>query len=97
MTLGAIGGKRDVFLQRIAAMLALRGRGRFTDTDVAEVAQSGTPIGTEIPQPIKGLNCEYRYPFPGFAAGEICAASTDLGRPGRRFLRYPNRRVATSA
>ena len=31
--------KRDTFLQRIAAMLALRGRGRFTDTDVAEVAQ----------------------------------------------------------
>jgi hypothetical protein len=31
--------KRDVFLQRIAAMLALRGRGRFTDTDVADVAQ----------------------------------------------------------
>ena len=38
MTLGAIGGKRDVFLQRIAAMLAMRGRGRFTDTDVADVA-----------------------------------------------------------
>jgi hypothetical protein len=31
--------KRDVYLQRIAAMLALRGRGRFTDTDVADVAQ----------------------------------------------------------
>ena len=35
--------KRDLFLQRIAAMLALRGRGRgrgrFTDTDVADVAQ----------------------------------------------------------
>ena len=31
--------KRDTFLQRIAAMLALRGRGRFTDTDVADVAQ----------------------------------------------------------
>jgi hypothetical protein len=31
--------KRDVFLQRIAAMLAVRGRGRFTDTDVADVAQ----------------------------------------------------------
>jgi hypothetical protein len=31
--------KRDTFLRRIAAMLALRGRGRFTDTDVAEVAQ----------------------------------------------------------
>ena len=30
--------KRDTFLQRIAAMLALRGRGRFTDTDVADVA-----------------------------------------------------------
>ena len=30
--------KRDTVLQRIAAMLALRGRGRFTDTDVAEVA-----------------------------------------------------------
>ena len=26
--------KRDTFLQQIAAMLALRGRGRFTDTDV---------------------------------------------------------------
>ena len=31
--------KRDTLLQRIAAMLALRGRGRFTDTDVADVAQ----------------------------------------------------------
>ena len=31
--------KRDIFLQRIAAMLALRGRGRFTDTDVSDVAQ----------------------------------------------------------
>ena len=31
--------KRDTFLQRIAAMLAIRGSGRFTDTDVAEVAQ----------------------------------------------------------
>ena len=31
--------KRDIFLQRVAAMLALRGRGRFTDTDVADVAQ----------------------------------------------------------
>jgi hypothetical protein len=29
--------KRDIFLQRIAAMLALRGR--LTDTDVADVAQ----------------------------------------------------------
>jgi hypothetical protein len=31
--------KRDTFLQRIAAILALRGRGRFTDTDLADVAQ----------------------------------------------------------
>ena len=31
--------KRDLYLQRIAAMLAIRGRGRFTDTDVADVAQ----------------------------------------------------------
>jgi hypothetical protein len=31
--------KRDTFLQRIATMLALRGRCRFTDTDVADVAQ----------------------------------------------------------
>ena len=31
--------KRDVFLQRIAAMLALRGRGRFGDDDVADVAR----------------------------------------------------------
>jgi hypothetical protein len=31
--------KRDVYLQRIAAILALRGRGRFTDTDVADVAR----------------------------------------------------------
>ena len=33
------GETRDTFLQRIAAMLAVRGRGRFTDTDVADVAQ----------------------------------------------------------
>jgi hypothetical protein len=32
--------KRDIFLQRIAAMLALRGRSRrFGDADVADVAQ----------------------------------------------------------
>jgi hypothetical protein len=31
--------KRDLYLQRIAAMLVVRGRGRFTDTDVADVAQ----------------------------------------------------------
>ena len=31
--------KRDLYLQRIAAMLALRGRGRFTDSDVADVTQ----------------------------------------------------------
>jgi hypothetical protein len=31
--------KRDIFLQRIAAMLALRGRGRFTDA--VNALQSG--------------------------------------------------------
>jgi hypothetical protein len=29
--------KRDVYLQRIAAMLNMRGRGRFTDSDLVEV------------------------------------------------------------
>ena len=29
--------KRDLYLQRIAAMLALRGRGHFGDDDVQEV------------------------------------------------------------
>jgi hypothetical protein len=29
--------KRDLYLQRIAAMLALRGRGHFGDSDVADV------------------------------------------------------------
>ena len=33
--------KRDTFLQRIAAMLALRGRGRVTDTDVTGLALTG--------------------------------------------------------
>jgi hypothetical protein len=31
--------KRDLYLQRIAAMLAVRGRGHFTDDDVADVAR----------------------------------------------------------
>jgi hypothetical protein len=31
--------KRDLFLQRIAAMLTLRGRGHFGDADVTAVAQ----------------------------------------------------------
>ena len=31
--------KRDLYLERIAAMLVLRGRGRFNDADVADVAQ----------------------------------------------------------
>jgi hypothetical protein len=31
--------KRDLYLQRIAAMLTMRGRGRFNDADVADVVQ----------------------------------------------------------
>ena len=31
--------KRDVYLQRIAAMLTMRGRGHFADADVADVMQ----------------------------------------------------------
>ena len=31
--------KRDTFLQRIAAMLTMRGRGHFTDGDVTDVAK----------------------------------------------------------
>jgi hypothetical protein len=31
--------KRDLYLQRIAAMLALRGRGHFNDGDVTDVAK----------------------------------------------------------
>ena len=31
--------KRDLYLQRIAAMLTLRGHGHFGDSDVMEVAQ----------------------------------------------------------
>ena len=42
--------KRDVFLQRIAAMLAQRGRGHVDDDAVADIAKigahrSGTPAG----------------------------------------------------
>jgi hypothetical protein len=31
--------KRDLYLQRVAAMLTMRGRGHFTDSDVADVAK----------------------------------------------------------
>ena len=31
--------RRDIFLQRIAAMLRMRGYGHFTDYDVADVAK----------------------------------------------------------
>jgi hypothetical protein len=31
--------KRSMFLERVAAMLAMRGRGHFNDADVADVAQ----------------------------------------------------------
>ena len=30
--------KRDLYLQRIAAMLTMRGHGHFTDADVSDVA-----------------------------------------------------------
>ena len=33
--------KRDVYLQRIAAMLTMRGRGHFGDSDVARLALAG--------------------------------------------------------
>ena len=31
--------KRDLYLQRIAAMLTMRGRGHFNDSDVVEIAR----------------------------------------------------------
>jgi hypothetical protein len=31
--------KRDIYLRRIAAMLAQRGRGHFSDSDVSDVAK----------------------------------------------------------
>ena len=31
--------KRSTFLERVGAMLAIRGRGHFDDSDVAEVAR----------------------------------------------------------
>jgi hypothetical protein len=31
--------RRGLYLQRIAAMLTVRGRGRFNDADVADVVQ----------------------------------------------------------
>ena len=31
--------KRDLYLQRIAAMLTVRGRGRFNDADVADATK----------------------------------------------------------
>jgi hypothetical protein len=31
--------KRDLYLQRIAAMLMMRGRGHFNDSDVAEMTK----------------------------------------------------------
>jgi hypothetical protein len=34
--------KRDIFLQRIAAMLALCGHGHFADSDVADVVRLAT-------------------------------------------------------
>jgi Mg-chelatase subunit ChlI len=36
--------RRDLYLQRISAMLAMRGRGDFNDDDVAEVASTGLVI-----------------------------------------------------
>ena len=35
--------KRDLYLQRIAAMLTQRGRGHVTDADVTDVAKLALP------------------------------------------------------
>ena len=42
--------KRDIFLQRIAAMLALRGRGHFNDSDVMEVAPAWATVLLRLPR-----------------------------------------------
>jgi len=34
--------RRDLYLQRISAMLAMRGRGHFNDDDVADVTKLAT-------------------------------------------------------
>ena len=43
--------KRDIYLQRIAAMLTMRGRGHFNDADVSDVAKlalTGLALGTVL-------------------------------------------------
>ena len=54
--------KRDLYLQRVAAMLAMRGRGRFTDTDVADVAQLALARLIQTPRGVTlvVLTCEHR-------------------------------------
>ena len=41
--------KRDLYLQRIAAMLAVRGRGRFNDADVADAAKLAMAAFVQTP------------------------------------------------
>ena len=42
--------KRDLYLQRIAARLALRGRGNFRDADVADAAKEALRGLVQAPQ-----------------------------------------------
>ena len=78
--------KCDIFLQRIAAMLA-RGYGRFTDTDVADVAQLRSPVSCRRPP-----RQRERRPRPLAFVDTVWTlqnkANTASGAPSNKLLRY---------
>jgi hypothetical protein len=73
--------KRDTFLQRIAAMLALRGRGRFTDTDVAVRAVGVNWLGASASR----LCSEYKF----WAAGKARSPVPKSARRNQRITAEP--------
>jgi hypothetical protein len=87
--------KRDVFLQRVAALLRRQaGRIRWPDRFAKKSHQLRKRPKAAVGSPL-GLN---ELGSRGRFRGAVwCAVNTNFGQCDRRFLRYPNRRVATSA
>jgi hypothetical protein len=68
----------------------MRGHGHFDDADVTDVATLAL-TGLAHQPAARGRRSR------GRVRGVVNAENTNFGRYGRRFHRYPNRRVASSA
>jgi hypothetical protein len=84
--------KRDVYLQRIAAMLNMRGHGRFTDSDLVEVYWLARRSRTTIQIMVAIISVPPRADASAQSCPIRCTPKADIRRR-KRHVRFGHKRT----